>query len=156
MRTTAVLGCMAATFFAAATPATAMIQVDHGIAGARLGASRTAVRAALGTPDKVFGGRNEFGSYTRYTYAGGLKVFFQGKTAVSSIYTTGLGDRTATGVGVGSTEAEVVAGVKGVKCETIGGSRSCHTGSFKPGKRVTDFVLSGGKVVSVNLGFVLD
>jgi len=53
-------------------------------------------------------------------------------------------------------EALFVAGVKGVKCQTIAGSRSCHTGSFKPGRRVTDFVISGGKVVSVNLGFVLD
>jgi hypothetical protein len=156
MRTRVSLGCILAAYFFVTAQASAMVQVDHGIAGARLGASRTAVRAALGTPDKVFGGRNEFGAYTRYTYAGGLKVFFQGKTKVTSVFTTGLGDRTATGVGVGSTEADVVAGVKGAKCETIAGSRTCHTGKFLAGRRVTDFVISSGKVASVTVGFVLD
>jgi hypothetical protein len=153
MRTTALLGCI--LFFALAGPATAMIQVDRGIAGARIGASRAAVRAALGSPSKVTGGKNDFGRFVRYTYPGGLRVFFQGRTRVTSVFTSGLGDRTASGVGVGSTEARADA-LPGVKCETIAGSRSCHTGSFTAGKRVTDFTIAGGKVTSVSVGVVID
>src|SRR3954453_12283152 len=153
MRTTALLGCI--LFFALAGPAAAMIQVDRGIAGARIGATRAAVRAALGSPTKVSGGSNDFGAFVRYRYPGGLRVIFQGKTRVTSVFTSGLGDRTASGVGVGSSEAEADA-VPGVKCETIAGSRSCHTGSFLAGHRVTDFVISGGKVASVTVGLVID
>ena len=46
-------------------------------------------------------------------------MFFQGRTHVTSVTTTGLGDRTSKGVGVGSTEAEVTANVPKVKCETF-------------------------------------
>jgi hypothetical protein len=152
MRTTALLGCL--LFFVLAAPATAMIQLDRGIAGARLGATRAAVRAALGSPTKVIGGSNDFGPFVRYTYRGGLRVFFQGKTRVTSVFTSGLGDRTASGVGVGSTEAAADA-LSGVKCETIAGVRSCHTGSFLPGRRVTDFRIVSGKVASVSVGLVI-
>jgi hypothetical protein len=153
MRTTALLGCI--LFFVLAGPAAAMIQLDRGIAGARIGATRSAVRAALGSPSKVTGGSNDFGPFVRYTYPGGLRVFFQGKTRVSSVFLSGLGDRTSSGVGVGSTEAAADA-LPGVKCETIVGVRSCHTGSFTAGKRVTDFRIEGGKVTSVTVGVVLD
>src|SRR3954447_22544481 len=153
MRTTALLGCI--FFFGFAGPAGAMIQVDRGIAGARIGATRAAVRAALGKPTKVTSGSNDFGGFVRYTYAGGLRVFFQGKTRVTSVFTSGRGDRTASGVGVGSSEAKADA-VAGVKCETIAGVRSCHTGSFTPGKRVTEFRIVSGKVASVTVGVVID
>jgi hypothetical protein len=59
-------------------------------------------------------------------------------------------------VGVGSTEQAVKSGVPGVKCGTSGGVRSCHVGSFKPGKRVTDFLLRHGRVSRVTVGFVID
>src|SRR4051794_34919428 len=110
-----------------APAADAMIQVDRGIAGARLGNTRAEVRAALGTPSKTASGTNDFGPWVRYTFAGGVRVFFQGKAKVTSIDTSGLGDRTAKGVGVGSSEASVKAKVPGVKCEDLGMVRSCHT-----------------------------
>jgi hypothetical protein len=156
MRRSSLLGCVSAVIFlAASSEASAMIQIDRGIAGARLGATRATVRAALGKPAKTATGTNDFGPFVRYTYRGGLRVIFQGKRRVSAVFTTGLGDRTASGVGVGSTEAKADA-LPGVKCETIAGSRSCHTGAFTAGRRVTDFVISGGKVTSVSVGFVLD
>ena len=92
----------------------------------------------------------------RYTFSGGVRVFFQGATNVTSVETTGLGDRTSKGVGVGSSEAAVKARVPGVKCETIVGFRSCHTGAFEAGKRVTDFRIAGGKVDRVVVGIVVD
>jgi hypothetical protein len=138
-----------------AAPAGAMIQVDRGIAGARIGASPAAVKAALGTPASSKSGSNDFGPYLQYKFAGGLTVLFQGKTAVTSVSTTGLGDRTPEGVGVGSSEAAADK-LKGVKCETIAGSRTCHTSDFLPGKRITDFLISGGKVKRVTVGVVVD
>jgi hypothetical protein len=46
--------------------------------------------------------------------------------------------------------------VSGIKCETFGSVRSCHTGDFLPGKRITDFRIAGGKVTSVTVGLVID
>src|SRR5215218_2439297 len=107
-------GLLAAAVLAplgAPASADAMIQVDRGIAGARLGNSRAEVRAALGTPSKVTSGTNDFGPWVNYRYAGGLRVTFQGRTQVTSVSTSGRGDRTSRGVGVGSSEAAVKARV---------------------------------------------
>lgn len=157
MRCSTVFGCvLAACLWLGASDALAMIQIDRGIAGARLGASRADVRAALGSPSKTATGRNDFGPWVRYTYAGGLRVFFQGRTEVTSVETTGLGDRTSRGVGVGSSEAAVTSRVPGVKCETFETIRSCHTSDLLPGRRVTDFRIVNGKVDRVSVGIVID
>src|SRR4051794_20248142 len=156
MRRTTVLGCIVPLIFFAAVPAAeAVIQIDQGISGARIGNTVTQVRAALGKPKSSSSGSNDFGPFLRYTYDGGLRVLFQGKTNVSSVEMTGKGDRTPTGVGVGSTEAAADA-LPGVKCETIAGFRSCHTGAFTAGKRVTDFEIKSGKVTRVVVGNVID
>jgi hypothetical protein len=146
----------AVAVLAYAPAAEAMIQVDRGIAGARIGSTRAEVRAALGTPSKTKSGTNDFGPWVEYSFSGGVRVLFQGKTNVSSVTTTGLGDRTSKGVGVGSSEASVKAKVPGVKCENLGMVRSCHTGKFVAGKRITDFRMDGGKVSSVSVGLVID
>jgi hypothetical protein len=139
-----------------APAALAVIQVDHGISGVRISNTRAQVRAALGAPAKQKSGSNDFGRYVQYTYKEGIVVTFQGEDRVSSILTTGLGDRTVKGVGVGTAEADVKSGVPGVKCETIAGSRSCHTGTFRAGKKITDFAIVNGVVASVTVGIVLD
>ena len=133
----------------------AMVQPDRGIAGARLGNSRAEVRAALGTPSSVRRGRNDFGLYLTYRYRGGLSVTFQGRREVTSVRTTGLGDRTRQGVGVGSTEADADA-VPGVTCETLYEYRTCHTGAYAAGTRVTDFTIEGGRVTRVTVAVVID
>lgn len=149
-------GITAAAAFVLPATAPALVQIDKGIAGARLGNTIAQVQAALGRPARVANGSNDFGRFRQETYAGGLVVFYQGSRTVTSVVTTGLGDRTAKGVGVGSSEADVRAKVPGVRCETTAGSRSCHTHSFTPGRRVTDFFLRRGKVVRVTVGFVVD
>ncbi len=142
---------------ALAPAAEAAIQVDHGIAGARLGNSRADVRKALGKPTKTQQGRNDFGRWVSYRFPGKITVFFQGRELVSSVQTAGLGDRTAAGIGVGSTESELTNTVKGLTCEDVGANmRTCHTGDFLPGRRVTDFRLSNGKVESVTVALVVD
>ena len=139
-----------------APSAHALIQVDAGIAGARLGATREQVRAALGKPIKIRTSKNDFGPFVEYRFSGGIRVTFQGKTNVTAVETTGRGDRTMSLVGVGSGEDTVKAKIKGIKCEGVGSSRSCHTGSFAAGKTVTDFRFVNGKVASVTVGIVID
>ena len=152
------LSLLAAALIALAAPAaaTALIQVDKGIAGARLDNSRAEVRAALGAPARTRSGTNDFGPWLRNEYRGGITVFFQGRTRVSAVSTTGRGDRTARNVGVGSTEAAVRRRVRGIRCETIVGTRSCHTGRFTAGEIITDFLLRKGRVTRVTVGRVLD
>jgi hypothetical protein len=134
----------------------AMIQIDQGIAGARIGNSQAQVKAALGTPDLVKTGNNVFGPWTQFFYEGGLRVFFQGNDEVTSVATLGRGDRTSKGIGVGNTEKALKQKHPSLKCETVGGFRSCHTGNGEPGERVSDFWISKGKVTRVVVGIVID
>jgi len=139
-------------------PATApaLIQVDKGIAGARLGGTSAQVHAALGAPTRTRNGNNEFGAFREETYEGGISVLYQSGRTVTSVETTGLGDRTAKGVGVGSTERAARANVPGLRCETSDGIRVCETHAAVPGKRVTSFFIKGGKVTRVSVDFVID
>jgi len=145
-----------AAMLAAAPAAHALVQVDRGIAGARLGNTQAQVRAALGKPARVSRGTNDFGRFVVFRYGGGIRVTFQGETAVTGVSTTGLGDRTSRGVGVGSTQAEVAAKVPGVRCEVVAGDRICHTGNFQPGRAMTLFLLAGGKVSRVDVAILID
>jgi hypothetical protein len=136
--------------------AAALIQIDQGIAGARIGNSQAQVRAALGQPDLVKTGNNEFGPWRQYYYEGGIRVFFQGDDDVTSVTTLGRGDRTARGIGVGNTEKALKAKHKGLKCQTFEGFRSCSTGTGEPGQRITDFAISKGRITRVVVGIVID
>jgi hypothetical protein len=140
----------------AAPAAFGMVQLDRGIAGVRLDNTKAQVHAALGRPVKRTAGRNDFGSFLEERYRGGITVFYQGARRVTSVSTTGLGDRTIKGVGVSSRESAVKARVPGVTCETIVGSRSCHTNDFLAGRRVTDFFLKRGRVTRITVGIVID
>src|SRR6476620_6863361 len=90
-----------------APSAHALIQVDAGIAGARLGNTREPVRAALGKPIKIRTLKNDFGPYVEYRFSGGIRVTFQGKTIVIAVTTTGKGDLTSFSIGAGTTENQV-------------------------------------------------
>ncbi len=134
----------------------AMIQFDQGIAGARIGNSQAQVQAALGAPDLVKTGSNDFGPYRQFFYEGGLRVFFQGDDDVTSVTTLGRGDRTSKGIGVGNSEKALRQKHPNEKCETFSGFRTCHTGSGNPGERITDFHISKGKITRVVVGIVID
>ena len=139
-----------------APSAQALVQIDQGIAGARLENTRDQVRAALGKPIKIKSSKNDFGPFVEYRYSGGIRITFQGRDKVSAVETTGKGDRTTSDIGVGSSEADVVAKIKGVKCEGVGSTRSCHTGNFVAGQKLTDFRIVNGNVASVTVGIVVD
>jgi hypothetical protein len=152
---TAAAACAGA--LALAAPAGAMVQIDRGIAGARIGNTQKQVRAALGKPDARRTGSNDFGAFVEYRYAGGLTVLFAaGAKHVTQVSTTGRGDRTASGAGVGTRETVLRKRVPGLRCETIAGARSCHTGAFEPGQRVTDFRITRGRVTRIVVSVVID
>ncbi|MDX6488014.1 MAG: hypothetical protein QOK13_629 [Gaiellaceae bacterium] len=141
----------AAALFVAAAPARAAIVPQRSIAGVTLELTKAQVRAKLGAPPRVRHGRNDFGPWTRFVYPR-VEVTFQGGNAVTGLQTTSPKERTARGAHVGSTRAELLARVHGLKCET----GHCFLGSFTAGKRVTDFFLHGGRVTRIVVGFVID
>ncbi len=146
---------VAASALALAAAAGATIVPQKGIAGVSLGMSKGKVTAVLGTPKSVKHGTNDFGKYTKFGYTG-LEIIFQGNASATSIATTRRSEKTASGVGVGSTEVQVKAKVTGVKCKTEAGFRHCFVGKFVAGKRVTDFTIKRGHVTRVSVGIVID
>jgi hypothetical protein len=152
-----VLAATAAFTLASASTAEAVIQVQKGITGIRLGMSQAQVKAGLGNPGRTRTGHNDFGPFTQFLYRAGITITFQGNASVTAVAIAGHTDRTPSGVGVGSTEKEVKRGVRGVKCQTLAAVRDCHVGAFLPGRRVTDFTLGpNGRVTRVTIGFVID
>jgi len=152
-----VLAAAAAFTLASASTAEAVIQVQKGITGIRLGMSQAQVKAGLGNPHRTKTGHNDFGPFTQFFYRGGITVTFQGNTSVSAVAITGHTDRTPSGVGVGSTERQIKKGVRGVTCQTRAAVRDCHVGAFRAGRRVTDFILGpNGRATRVTIGFVID
>jgi hypothetical protein len=142
---------------AGTTPApNRVIAVQRGISGAELGMSRTEVREAIGEPDRVERERLEFATLEKYLYPAGLSVTFGSDSRVITVATTGVRARTPEGVGVGSGEADVERDVKGARCATIAGIRSCQVGLSRGGRVVTSFAIQGGRVMQVRVGTVLD
>lgn len=138
-----------------APAAGATIVPQRSIAGIRLHMTKTQVRAKLGTPKRLQNGRNDFGRYTTFVYPR-VTVTFQSGAKVTGLRTRSPRERTASGVGVGSTEAKVKAGVPAAVCKTESGVRQCVVGMFKPGRTVTSFLFKHGRVSDVVVGIVID
>lgn len=155
MRATAVAAVLAFATVVLTASAGATIVPQQGIAGVRLQMTKAQVRGKLGTPTKVQRGRNDFGAYTTFVY-GRVSVTFQGNRKVTVLVTRSALERTASGVGVGSTEARLKARIRGVRCKTESGFRHCFLGAFLPGRRVTDFAIGNGRVTRVTVGIVID
>jgi len=139
-----------------ATAASATIVPQRAMAGISLGMTRVQVTRAAGKPLRITHLHNEFGALTRFVYSGALVVDFQGSSTVTAVWTTGTKERTARGVGVGSTRRQVLRLVPSARCETTAGFTHCYVGTFAPGTRVTDFRLLNGRVTRVTVGFVID
>jgi hypothetical protein len=151
----AVIGCVVVGALVVAGEASAKIVIQRGMAGVELGMTKSTVLATLGNPVHIKNSTNDFGSFTRFDYVN-LTVLFQGGRRVSALRTTSRAERTAAGIGVGSTVAAVKAKVPRVKCAKEFGFRHCYVGAFKPGRVITDFLLRNGRVWQVVVGRVLD
>ena len=113
------------------------------------------VKAKVGLPGKVERGSNEIGPYTTYRYRTYRVTFFAGGN-VTQLDTLSTRERTTTGVGVGSTRAEVAARVAGVRCLEEFGYNHCYVGTWKPGRVITDFAIKNGRVSRISIGYVID
>ena len=131
------------------------IVVQQGIAGLRLGMTQAQVKAKVGLPGKVERGRNEIGRYTTYRYRTYAVTFFGGAD-VTQLDTLSPRERTAAGIGVGSTKAQVAAKVPGVKCLEEYGYDHCYVGTWTPGATISDFSIRSGRVSRVSIGYVID
>jgi hypothetical protein len=130
------------------------------IRGVKVGMTLSQVRERLGSPGSDRATRHPILGLTRTLGYGRLTVTFDGRAStspVTAVMTESSSDRTAAGLGVGSTERQLRSGLKGLKCEKSLGYRTCTLGVLRPGRLVTDFSLtSSGRVKRVTLGRVID
>ncbi len=125
----------------AAQSAAATIRPQHGMSRVVLGMTKAQVRARLGAPIGSGGGR--------FYYARVWVGFRLGR--VAEVTTTRSTERTASGIGVDSSESDVRRTYPSVFCGPSGGFRRCRLGSGKPGTRATDFLLGRGRVLQVTV-----
>lgn len=147
---TALTGVLAAALPAVAGAA---IVPGSGIGAVTLGQSEAAVREARGAPVRVLRGPSAFGQRRDLVYQG-LTVRFLGKRGGGAVaVSTGVRRQlTASGVGVGTTEADAVAGIPGLKCAAEGARRVCADGAG-PGP-VTRLTIDDGFVSRVEVALV--
>jgi hypothetical protein len=155
-----VLGALVLAALSLSSTASAAIVPQHSIAGAKLGMTRTQVEAKLGAPNRVkfhksvalgFSWRDLF--YPRVT----VSVFaLESGEKVVTLTTKSKLERTASGVGVASTLAQLRSGLNGETCRRELGIHHCWIGRWKPGKVVSDFFLVHGLVSKITIGYVLD
>ena len=128
------------------TIAGAVIRVNKGIFGVSLGQSQKQVKRKLGRPNDV----NRSRGHIRWFYdRKQLMVSFRSRTKrVVSLFTDNPRERTPTGVGVGSTEEQVLAGVPGVRCSDFRGARLCGVYGVTA---ATIFGLEAGRVIDVDV-----
>ena len=125
----------------AASPAAGTIRPQNGMSGLWLGMTKAQVQSKLGRPIGTGGGR--------YYYARVWVGFRLGR--VTEITTTRSTERTASGIGVDSTETAVRRAYPSVVCGQAGGFRRCRLGTGKPGSRATDFVMGRGRVLQITI-----
>jgi hypothetical protein len=130
-----------------------VIVPQHEIAGVHLLMSAAGVRHVLGPkaaktiPDEIQG-------HVRVMDYGKTVVYLSATAdgTVFNVSTTDRRQKTAAGIGVGSSRASVARKVTGARCDRY----ACVVGRELAGRRVTSFVLSRGRVQRIVLGFVID
>ena len=140
--------------------ASAEIVPQKGMRGIELGMTVAQVRAAAGSPSSFRTVRNEIMGRVRVWRYGLTTVRFDGTAAdakVLGLDTRSRRERTAGGVGVGSTRATVRRKVSGVRCLVEFQYDHCFVGRWRAGQVVTDFAIDArGRVSRVAVARVVD
>ncbi len=136
--------------------ASATIVINRGMFGVSLGATMKQARQKLGPPTDVSHRR---GRTTWFYFHRGLLLDFHGKKQLlHALYTENPKQRTTRGVGVGSTEPDVMRLVPGVQCGTTPGTSGtdCLVFAHRPsGTYATDFsIAANGRVGSVFIDWI--
>jgi molybdenum cofactor biosynthesis enzyme len=125
-----------------------------------MGMSTAKVTATLGKPDRKRTVNSEILGRTSEWVYGRTVVQFSGtakSSTVIEVETRDPEERTAAGIGIGSTKAELKRSVKKARCESGDGFNLCSVGAFRPGRTVTTFRLTPkNRVSSVSVGTVID
>jgi hypothetical protein len=133
---------------AAALAVSPIIDVEDGVMfGVHPGETGRQIRQTLGRPDAVETvpklGIHWF--YARY----GLQMFLNPRTKrVEDLFTSDPNAKTASGLGLGSTEQQIVQGFPGSFCVNFGGPRHCSVGGRGD---VTEFNIEAGHVASIEI-----
>jgi hypothetical protein len=143
MRRTLALGLTGAVLLLP-TAADAVIRPQRGMSGVWLGMTKAQVQAKLGRPIGTGGGR---------LYYARVWIGFRGGRA-TEITTTRSTERTASGLGVDSSESAVRRAYPGAVCAPWSVYRRCRLGGGKPGTRVTDFTIGRGRVLQVTVALM--
>ena len=126
----------------------AKIVVNQSIAGINLGVSKAYVLKHFGPPAK----KSTVGGQTLWSYFGRKLVVGVKNGRVTEVFTQNPSQRTASGIGVGSTIAAVKSHIRGVRCQHVSGfpGQECIT-MTKHGANdwTSDFHVDNGKVSSV-------
>jgi hypothetical protein len=143
----------------AATPAQARIVVNQRIGPVKLSLSDDQVIDRLGRPDSVTRKEVDFGgpSKTFHYTARRLTVKFydiEEPRVAWSVTTKSAGQRTKSGLGVGSPLESVQRKLTGERCHVQGGDGSCAVIRRKQfANRKTVFHIAGGRVSAVTLRY---
>ena len=135
---------LAGAALALPTAASATIRPQYGMSGVVLGMTKAQVQARLGRPVGQGGGR---------LYYARVWVGFRAGRA-TEITTTSSTERTASGLGVRSTEAAVRRAFPRAVCAPWLVFRRCRFGSGQPGTRATDFTFGRGRVLQVTVALL--
>lgn len=133
---------------------------NRSIADIELRMTRAEVVDAAGKPDAERVRDAEIFGRQRVMRYGKTKAYFAGKRPASeviAIITRDESERTSDGVGIGSPKSMIKASLHGVRCKHEYGINHCFKGRFRPGKRVTDFLLNNdNRVKRITVGIVID
>jgi hypothetical protein len=140
-------------------PLAGRIVVQASIDRLALGMSPTEVRRIYGEPEAVkHYSESETGKpiddwvYRRRSLVAEFREVRDGRLSLAGITTFSRRQRTESGIGVGSTEAELTREIDGADCgETDPGERWCTVGGGGRDAAQTVFVLRRGKVTEVRV-----